>query len=1629
MDLQINQQMTPISCVVSTSRSDFNPRITPNLPAGLTYSYEKLGSQHTVTISGTPVEGFNPRYFYVGYNAWVSAIRLSVATVPTSCSYGFDRMTLYTDIIMEPIPIRCDSAISSFSINPQLPEGMSMDTTTGTISGTLKNGDDQDIVYTVTATNTYGSTTTTFSFQARDQSEMTTPGMIGCYWNQITECRTPEFDFFYKTPAQHCQTVGEVRFTDNNVDNTWPGLDRRFLDYYSAYFYSYIIITRPGTYEFALSSDDGAILYIDDLENALITRDGCRALSETLGSKTLTRGRHLLVIRYLEYNQWASMYVKMGSQELDIERNYIQSNQLRVGGRGPTFIDYDFVGGYVDMDMALFRPTLASGAPVSWTVTPDLPDGISLDNLLGYISGRPSAPSSGVYTVTATGVNGAATATVRIVVTATPMNGVHEKYYKVTDISSQICNYAKLTGNAIQISQIHIGSTPIDFYSSQDTVWEGFPSDFTSFFYMEYEGYLKMETIGNWRFRIHCDDGCKLFGADEQLLINMWGCSDVTGESIFPVSKSGYYYFRIEYFQKDWNKRLKFEWKAPNSFWEVVPPANMYYVPTGVLTYNRERTHYYKNTPIEENIPILFSVTSLTGYTAFPNLPAGFILNQQSGRITGTPTETMIATSYTITANAGSQKETAVITFDVLDLSPPSNLAYTYNSATVSAQSPITLIPLRPISQFTISNPGNSVVNRYTVTPDLPAGLSLDAATGAITGTPTEAKANAVYTIMAINPAGSFPILVSLGVSGCKGTGWTGDFIHVRFLSGSGTVSVVNAQDAVQQCSVNTMGEDGNAVSVQCMASVSSTSGEMGHFCINPSAAGSYRLKALCMDSAGCRWQVSRDGNIYYPYRLAYEETGYQYTDYMNYPISATTLTSLTINPTSITAFSGIAIENIEVTPNGCYKSISISPALGDVSIDPTYPVLTGTAIGNYGTTVYTITATGNHGTAQATLTVNFDLCSAASGRMFVTFKKVTKSYGQEESWELKKDGVTVTSQGPFVANQEYQNAFCLETGDYVLIMKDSFGDGWSANANLYAYDSNDDLIETFYFANPGNTAIKTKEIQWKLEASTTSVEWKALLNKKPDSKWKEATFDASSWTTVKNGIIGQWSQNGIYFIYQFDLTEENYQLYPIIEFGIYYKDGAIVYLNGNEVYRRNIASSSTNQNTQASSTFDGFLTRVGTAAGHLLVAGRNSLAVEIHRYPGVSGNIEWNAYVSFKEGDCILRSTGGSITESQFYDKAGETAHEAWDTDASTQWTENGLPAWSVYSYNFDRVEWINRVTIGGCIDANEWQGRNPAMFTIYGSNDGLNWETLYSYEKKNMFTKVGEEKSFMLMNHMNSYGRYKFEINKSANGVSQTSVSKIALEACRLVYCPKDGDYPGTLAGEMVTIDCAEGYIGERYRACGTEAIKPVWGTADEKECRSKYPNSKDISYIDAIMVIAPYLYADFIQNSADFAVQSVISNVVGIPTNTIEVWKVKDVSDTFQDEAMADQNKVAVYVRITVDNEQAATVLNKFTASASDIAQNFIDYYSTQFSPETRVAFLLIPELNQYQGLGKVNGWIIFFLIVVILILVALIGFYAWTRLKNKKTKNGAKKLRASAGKGKEKKTTSNNKKERV
>lgn len=213
-------------------------------------------------------------------------------------------------------------------------------------------------------------------------------------------------------------------------------------------------------------------------------------------------------------------------------------------------------------------------------------------------------------------------------------------------------------------------------------------------------------------------------------------------------------------------------------------------------------------------------------------------------------------TKYTISANSGSSTVETVISFDILSIVAPSGLTYSYQGNTINAATPVSLIPLRAISQITVVNSQGTPINMFTVSPSLPAGLSLNAATGAISGTPTHSSSTTMYTITATNSAGSTMLIISLSVSGCKGVtngvSWTGEFLHVWFRSGTGTVSVVNTgSTTIQTCSVDSMDTEGNAQSMSCSTTLQ-TDG-MATFCVNPASAASYSFYVTCNTNNGCQ--------------------------------------------------------------------------------------------------------------------------------------------------------------------------------------------------------------------------------------------------------------------------------------------------------------------------------------------------------------------------------------------------------------------------------------------------------------------------------------------------------------------------------------------------------------------------------------------------------------------------------------------------------------------------------------------------------------------------------------------------------------------------------------------------------
>ena len=142
----------------------------------------------------------------------------------------------------------------------------------------------------------------------------------------------------------------------------------------------------------------------------------------------------------------------------------------------------------------------------------------------------------------------------------------------------------------------------------------------------------------------------------------------------------------------------------------------------------------------------------ITGWEISPSLPAGLVFDNQTGEISGTPTEITVTTVYTITASNDRGSTDYELTITVQDIVYDTSLGPMY------AVNGSELDPILPIS--TISG------SHYEVYPDLPAGMVLNNSTGAISGTPTEITALANYTIYANSSLYNSSFTIEIGVLG-----------------------------------------------------------------------------------------------------------------------------------------------------------------------------------------------------------------------------------------------------------------------------------------------------------------------------------------------------------------------------------------------------------------------------------------------------------------------------------------------------------------------------------------------------------------------------------------------------------------------------------------------------------------------------------------------------------------------------------------------------------------------------------------------------------------------------------------------------------------------------------------------
>ncbi len=140
---------------------------------------------------------------------------------------------------------------------------------------------------------------------------------------------------------------------------------------------------------------------------------------------------------------------------------------------------------------------------------------------------------------------------------------------------------------------------------------------------------------------------------------------------------------------------------------------------------------------------------------ASPALPSGLSLSATSCAISGSPTTTQGPTGYMITAKNSRGSGSTHISISIVSAGLPPALSYESSSYVFSRNIAITTI---------VPSLGGNAPFSCTATPALPAGLSLNNTSCAISGTPTSVQNSAVYTITATNQYGSTAVNVSIGV-------------------------------------------------------------------------------------------------------------------------------------------------------------------------------------------------------------------------------------------------------------------------------------------------------------------------------------------------------------------------------------------------------------------------------------------------------------------------------------------------------------------------------------------------------------------------------------------------------------------------------------------------------------------------------------------------------------------------------------------------------------------------------------------------------------------------------------------------------------------------------------------------
>ena len=676
----------------------------PALPAGISLD------TGTGAISGTPAGlSVQSNYTVTATNSGGSVSTLvSISVVdqpPAQLAYSTAGLVCTVGSVCNlPAPANTGGAVVSYAIDGVLPSGMTFRTATGALAG-IPGGIWSSKLYTVTATNTGGQATASFTLTVND-----VPPSILAYPASALTC----------TVGTSC-ALGPPRnqggaATGYTVDPPLP---------------SPLSLNRT-TGTISGGSVNGQLS-----PAAAYTVTASNTGGSTTASLTIAIVDHLPAIAY---PQSPAVYT----------RTQLIGNNL---------------------------PHSTGGAVVVWSIAPDLSarTGLSFDTGTGVVSGTPLTISAPVdYTVTGTNSGGSATATLTLGVNDLPPNPSYSPATLSCTVGSPCSLQAPSVsgGPPLGFSISPALPVPLDFNPATGAV-SGTPQSPLpqATFSVTASNSGGDGTPGSFQLTVIDHPPANLVyspGTITCVRTNPCSISPPTSRggavlsySVSPKLPSG---LSLNAATGEVSGTLTvINIGNPNSYFVTATNSGGSTTGTFSLITNDPapqlayaRASYSCSRTVSCSVPAPDNTGgAVSSYSSTSALPAGLALNASTGVVSGTPTTVTPLTAFTIVAsNDTGQNGSTTLNLAIGDI-PPAALTYSPSSLTCTKG-----------MTCTSANPANTggAVTAYTVQPALPAGLSISASTGVISGAGSALSPLAGYTVTGSNAAGSTGTTISLAV-------------------------------------------------------------------------------------------------------------------------------------------------------------------------------------------------------------------------------------------------------------------------------------------------------------------------------------------------------------------------------------------------------------------------------------------------------------------------------------------------------------------------------------------------------------------------------------------------------------------------------------------------------------------------------------------------------------------------------------------------------------------------------------------------------------------------------------------------------------------------------------------------